>query len=423
MIIANVKRKRRILSGLISLVIALFVMGTCFMFAGCSTPANDENTLTIIANDSNVGNDYIQRIFSLYEEKTGKDLNIIVVKNTEYQQKIEEMMSSDDQPDIVMLFNNALMRELGGTEDFMDLSGQPWIDELTENAKAYASDDAGALLGLPFWESSISGCYYNKTILEEIGLRPATNQAEFDKLCSALSAVGHTPICIGHDGCYSVYQFGIDPIVADNPDILEKLNSGELLYSDIPEVVNMVKWMKNAYDSGWFGDTDELKYGELGEVMGKGDAAMLFAWDTWFDTDFVPGKYTKDDFALMPVFIGTEDAGTYEGGNLNMFTVNKNSQKKELALDFLEFCATPENYNEAFDGISTVSVFKNETTNVESPMVTEMKDSIEEKERVSTAEPKIKGYNARMINDAIHQLYKDEITVEECLTIMDNSLK
>lgn len=412
---------RRLLSLIACLMVGLGLVG-CATQGQASHSSDSEDALTIMANASNVNNPYIQRIFDLYEEKTGKELNVIAVDNESYNEQVKDALASDDAPDIVMLFNNVLMSEVGGTEQFVDLSDQPWVSDLEESALAYSSGDSGELLGLPFWESSVSGTYYNKRMLEEVGLRPATNQAEFDRLCAALASIGYTPIALGDDGCYSYYQFGLDPIVADNPEILEALNSGELVYSEIPQVVSMVNWFKKAHDAGWFGTTTEIPYEELGAAMGNGEAAMVFSWSTWFDTDFEPGTYTAEDFGLMPVFIGTEDGGTFEGGNLNLFAVNKESGKTSEALEFLEFCATPENYNVAFDGIATNRVFKGQTTNVESPMVLEVQDELAQKERVSTAEPKIKGYDARAINEAMHRLYAGEITVEECLAEMDASL-
>ena len=406
-----------------TLAMALVLGVAGCLLAGCgASSAPSEDALTIMGNSSNLQNPYVQRIFDLYREKTGNELNIVSVDNEGYNDTVLSSVDGEDAPDIVMLFNNNLMAELGGTDQFVDLSDQPWVEDLEDGSRAYSSDADGAILGLPFWESSVSGTYYNKRMLEELGLQPATTQAEFDELCAALASIGYTPIALGNEGCYSYYQFGLDPVVADDPEVLEKLNSGELTYSDIPEVVAMVNWMKAAHDNGWFGDTTDIPYEGLGEAMGNGEAAMLFAWDTWFDTDFKEGEYSKEDFGLMPVFIGTANEGTYEGGNLNMFAVNNASDRQDEALEFLEFCATPENYNEAFDGIATGSVFKGQTTNVESPMVQEVADDLAKKERVSTAEPKIKGYDARAINEAMHRLYAGEITVDQCLQLMDQSL-
>lgn len=74
---------------------------------------------------------------------------------------------------------------------------------------------------------------------------------------------------------------------------------------------------------------------DISPTPANGDAVFVFIWDTWFDTDFQDGgKYTRDDFALMPVFMNTVDTGTYEGGNLNMLMVNKNSPKLDI-----QFCS------------------------------------------------------------------------------------
>ena len=64
--------------------------------------------------------------------------------------------------------------------NFYYMNDESWIGDLTDGAKAYCEDGSGNILGLPFWESSVSGCYYNKTLFDELGLKPATTQAEFD---------------------------------------------------------------------------------------------------------------------------------------------------------------------------------------------------------------------------------------------------
>ena len=199
------------------------------------------------------------------------------------------------------------------------MNDEAWVSDLTPGAAAYVKDAEGNILGLPFWESSVSGCYYNKTLLDELGLKPATTQAEFDALCQAITDAGYTAICWPSNGCSWFYQFGLDPVFADKPENLEKINKNEIKYADIPEVAAMLEWCKNAAEKGWFGDnylTDG--WNEMSVVMGTGEAAMMFVWDTWFYTDFDEGyDYTKEDFALMPVFMNTTDKGTYEGGNLN----------------------------------------------------------------------------------------------------------
>ena len=155
--------------------------------------------------------------------------------------------------------------------------------------------------------------------------------------------------------------------------------------------------------------------------MASGDAVMTFIWDTWFYTDLPKkGTYTVDDFALMPVFMNTADSGTYEGGNLNMMMVSKNSSNKDAALEFLAFCADPEHYNKAFDGIATVSCFNGQTTNIQSQMVTDAESSIAANERVSTASSRIIGYSGDDVMLALNNMFKGNTDVTGCVEMMDN---
>ncbi len=378
-------------------------------------------TLSVLGRKSDMEKSYMTKLFRHYETNTGNKLDIIAIEDAEFEADAAKRLASGDVPDVFMHFHNADLSRFHVEDNFYYLNDESWVGDLTDSARAYCEDRDGNLLGLPFWESSVSGCYYNKTLLDSLGLKPAATQAEFDMLCQALADIGYTPICWPADGCTWMFQFGLDPIFADHPELLESLNRNETVYAEIPEVTDMVQWVKNAAENGWFGE-NYLRTGwsDISPVLGRGDAVMTFIWDTWFYTDFVgEGKYTVDDFAVMPVFMNTADEGTYEGGNLNMMMVNKNGKQLDAALDFLRFCATAENYNVAFDGISTVSCFKGQTTNIQSDMVTDAKASISEHERVSTAATRIIGYSADDVSAAFDSLLRGKTDVTGCVEMMD----
>ncbi len=50
-------------------------------------------------------------------------------------------------------------------------------------------------------------CIIIKTLLDELGLEPATTQKEFDELCTAIKEAGYTPLCFPAGGSYWMYQF------------------------------------------------------------------------------------------------------------------------------------------------------------------------------------------------------------------------
>ncbi len=404
----------------------LFIILLAILVTSCSLSESSQDgtksvTLTLMGKKSDLDKSYMKSIFQQYEEKTGNKLDIISIEDAEFETEAAERFDKGNVPDIFMHFHNADLDRFDVDSNFYYLNDEKWTADLTDGAKAYCTDSSGRLLGLPFWENSVSGCYYNKTILNDLGLKPATTQTEFDVLCQALADTGYTPICWPANGCSWMIQFGMDPIFADNPELLEKLNKNEITYSDIPEMTNMVQWIANAAEKGWFGNNyPEYGWDEISPVMGQGQAVMTFIWDTWFYTDYSKeNKYTIDDFALMPVFMNTAEKGTYEGGNLNMMMANKNSKNIDAVLDFLSFCASEENYNVAFDGISTVNCFKNQTTNIQSDMVTSSERSIKENERVSTASSRIIGYSADEVAEAINSLLHGKVNAEGCVKLMD----
>ncbi len=401
----------------------LALLAALLLTAGCGAKGGSGVSLTVMGKSSDLNKSYMRSIFALYEKTTGNKLEIRAFEDSEYEQKAAEAFQSGNAPDLFMHFHNADLSRFDVAENFLYLNGEDWVDDLTDSAKAYCTDGDGNLLGLPFWESSVSGCYYNKTILDSLGMKPATTQAEFDVLCQVLAETGYTPICWPGNGCAWMPQFGLDPIFADDPEMLEKINRNEITYGEIPAVTDMVRWIGNAAKAGWFGpDYRSCGWSDIGHALSSGDAVMTFIWDTWFYTDFkADGEYTVEDFALMPVFMNTAAEGSFEGGNLNMMMVNRNGDKVDAALEFLAFCATPENYNAAFDGISTVSCFKGQNTNIQSKMVTDARASVSEKERVSTAASRIVGYSGDDVVAALDRLFSGETDVEGCVRLMDES--
>ena len=421
---------------LLAVTLSIFA---AFAFAGCTKvekeeeiipTVDDETTVTLMAEKGHIETLYIQRIISLYEEKNpGYKIKTLPIDANKYETTASKMFSEGKIPDLFFHFNDAELARYAPEENFYFLENEEWVDELTESAYKSSLYGDDKIIGLPFWESSVSGCYYNKKILQELGLGAATSQGNFDSICKALIQKNKTPLYwAGTDGGHWMFQFGLDPVFYDKPEgpeLLKKLNRGEISYADIPAVEGMISWFKTAHDSGWFNaDYATATYDDVAIAMGQGKAAMFFIWDTFFSSEKeringAGGPYTADDFALMPVFMGTAQLGTYEGGNLNLLMVNKNGKKRDLALKFLKFCATPENYNVAFDGVPTTACFKNQTTNIQSQMVTDAIRSVDLHSRPSTAWTSITGYVQNDVGNAVLKLFSREVDVKGCIALMD----
>lgn len=388
-----------------------------------SSDSGNGVTLTLYCNADDMAKPYMQKIFSLWEEESGNKIDQQGLDTDNAETIALTKFTTGDIPDLYVHFGNSNLKNFNPEENFVDWTDAEWVSDIQDSVLPQATYN-DKIIGLPFWEASNSGCFYNKKIFEELEISQPETQEEFDKVCDKLLENGIQPIYLAAADSWPIlYQFALDPVLEAHPEYIEQLNAGELTYAEIPEFTSMCEWFLSAAEKGYFGKnfaSDTWDY--CSEVLGTGEAAMLFCWDTWFDTDYDSESYdyTGDDFGIMPVFMGTCDEGTYEGGNVNLMMANKNGDHVEEAMDFINFMSKPENYNQAFDGISTAAVFKGQTTNVNSSQYEENKDSVDRLIRASSAQPKIVGYNQGEGGKALLQLMSGDITVEECIKLMDD---
>jgi ABC-type glycerol-3-phosphate transport system substrate-binding protein len=381
-------------------------------------------TLTLYGNADDAVKPYMRRAFQAWEEKTGNRIDIQGVDGSNAEAILLTKFTTGDVSDLFMHFGNSNLLNFKVEENFYDFSNAPWVSDVEDLVLPQAKVN-GKVYGLPHWEASVSGVFYNKKIFQRLGLTIPKTQAEFEALCDKLLAAGVQPIYYPTADSWSLlYQFALDPVFdsAEGEKLLQRLNKNEIKYADIPQVTSMLQWFKRAADKGHFGKnfmSDRWDY--MNEVLGEGEAAMVHCWDTWFDTDYDSESYTysKNDFGLMPVFMGTSDNGTFEGPNVSLMMVNKNSPRVAAALDLIDFMSKPENYNKAFDGIATNPVFKGQTTHKPSVQYQEVKDLVARVGHASVAQPKIIGYSQVQGGKIVQDFMGGNITLQECIRQLD----
>lgn len=386
------------------------------------TEASGQKTLTLYGNAGDLARPYMQNIIKLYEEKTGNKIDAQGLDQSNFESIALTKFQTGDIPDLFMHFGGYGLDAYNPEKNFVDFSDASWVSDIQPTVLPQTKRN-GKVYGLPFWEASLSGILYNKKIFEQFSIAVPKTQTEFMAACQILKDNGVQPMYMAvKDNWPMLYQFAVDPLFY-NSDNLAKINKNEIKYADIPEMVQMAQWYKDMADKGYLGDTyntDTFDYAS--EVLGKGEAAMMVCWDTWLYTDFDGSfDYVADDFGIMPAFMNTREQGSFEGPNCSLMLANKNSERVELAKEFIQFMATPENYNQAFDGINTAPCFNGQTTIKVTPQYSESAEWQKEAATPSTAWAEIIGFSQGDGGKALQELLVGNVDAAGCIALMDEA--
>ncbi len=408
---------------LVSTLIGVSVL----MLTGCSKKedASAQNkaksvTLTVMGNSEDIARPYMKTAFMNYEEKTGNKLDLQGIPSDNFEQVMLTKFITGDTADILMHFGGHSLTAYNPDENFVDFSDAAWVSDIMDYVKAQTVYN-GKVIGLPHWEASISGTLYNTEIFDRLGLEIPSTQDEFMALCETIKQAGITPIFLAFkDSWPLLYQFPMDTMFEDK-DVLNKLNSNQILYKDVEGFEEMVKWYKTVADKGYLGKSFTTNSWDYSlDALGSEEYAMMLGWDTWLYTDLAQ-KYPEvaDKFGLMPAFVGTPREGTFEGPNVSLLIANKKSEKVDQAIEMVHFFAQPENYNIAFDGVRTAPVFKGQTTNMATPQFTAAQDLIAKVGRPSITWAQVIGFTQVDGPKNIQDYVLGNKTLEECIDALD----
>ncbi|WP_298067549.1 ABC transporter substrate-binding protein [uncultured Mailhella sp.] len=350
-------------------------------------------TIELWGNGDDLKRPYLRKAVERYQEKTGNTVHVVNCSRTELKKRLKAAFAGDgtaEQPDVLLSFGGVNLERLNPDANFYDFTAAPWVEDLTDTALTQTIFN-GKVIGLPYWEASISGILYNKELFRQYGIRVPRTQKEFLEVCETLLRHGVTPVYLPYaEPTMFVYQFPMDSILRDHR-VLKALNEGRLSYADLPGMGEIVDWYRLMAEKGCFG-TDYIGNGWDGmdPAMRSGRYAMMLCWDTWLYTDFT-GDPSK--FGIMPAFVGVPEQGTFEGPNLALLIANRHSPRLEAVIDFITFIADPYNYNVTLSGIYTAPVFKNQIGSISTPQYSEKQQEIEKLYCDSTAWTRVRGFS------------------------------
>lgn len=320
--------------------------------AGCGS-SDDPNTLEVMTGMSTGSAQLkaMQTIADKFEEKHPDTTINILPGTTSYEQDLRVRLAGKNPPDIWNTHGWSRDRYANFLEP---LQNRPWANRLNDVMDTSMRDNDGAFYALPL-DIAVTGIIYNKDVLEEAGVDPLSinDWDDFSDACAAVADLGKT--CIGASGKETwtggnLLDYSAPGMYTDKE--LNQLKNGEFPEEPFAEIAQMIAdWRKQGYFNV---DYTSATSDDIARLMATDDLAFAFQANGMTQT---VQQYNPDanlGFIAFPSETGDPYLVTGEDYALG---VSNTSANKELALEFIDFIAEPENMEIFAPVVNNASAF------------------------------------------------------------------
>ena len=303
----------------------------------------------------------ISDILKDWETQTGNKLDVQAVDDAQYVQQLMAKLATDEAYDVIFTYAFSGASQFNPKDNFANLADQPWVANLNEAGKSFMSYD-GTLYGAPFCGSAAIGIVYNKDVFAQNGLEIPTTPEEMDAVCKALVAKGITPFFMaGGDNWPIIQAMSAEwpSMWMAQPDLLDRLNSNQVRWDEVPAVTNVFKKLESYVKNGYFNkDAATASYDMSIEAVATGTAAMVYqgAWMAGEIEKKFPG-------ANVGMFAPPNETGDSQIAlaSCNAMYVYSKGKQQETAKDLINFICQKENRENFYAKKPDISVWKDVT--------------------------------------------------------------
>ncbi len=284
------------------------------------------------------------------EQNPNVQIDITVLENDAFKQRLTTAMQSGDPPDIFQSWGGGVLyqyADAGLVKDISaDLSADGWGDSFIPAALDLYGRD-GVYYGVP-WSLAMVSFWYNKTLFEQAGVEAVpANWEEFKTTVTTLKDAGITPISVGEGEKWPGHFYWVYlAIRTGGKEAFDAAYTRSGSFTDEPfveagallqELVEL-----EPFQDGFLGSS----YPDATAVMGNGEAAMelMGPWAPAVQAENSESGEGLGDalgsFAFPLVDGGAGDASDVLGG-ADGFAIGANAGPETI--DFVKFLTSAEN--------------------------------------------------------------------------------
>lgn len=373
----------------------------------------------------------VESIIAGYEdENPDVNVEVEVLGNEQYKEKLKILSSSGQLPDVGMTWAAGFLGPYVDGNMFASLNdvleGGLQDQFVSGTTEAYAID--GTTYGLPL-ELNIAPIFYNKAIFEEHGLEVPETYEEFTNVVQTLSDAGVAPIALGNKDRWtgSLWYMYLADRIGGAETLTNAIDrSGSF---DDPALTEAAAKIQELTDMGAFNDGYNALSDQEAKSLFMNDQAAMYmigSWDlpNYTTNEDIPQEFRDSvGFFNFPTVDGSGDPNSWVGGpGVGLFVAEESDVQQE-AKDFAAYFV--ENWGEqAVTEAGVIPATKVDTAEVELPQLyVDVLDELSAASNITLfADVQMSPEVAQVHLDAIQSLYGGEITPEEFVQLQEEAL-
>lgn len=241
-----------------------------------SGDGNEPKTVTFLIDNQTV-TDGLDAVAADIEEKFNITTEFeLRPGGTDGDNIVKTRLATDEMTDLMWYNSGSLFKALNPEEYFLDLSGESFLDRITEDFKNAVQVDDG-VYGVPGESSFAGGWMYNKKIYEELGLEVPSTWEELLANNDKIKEDGKVPVIASYKDTWTsqvVLLGDYYNVHSENPSFADEFTNNEAKFVSTPTALAGFEKLHDLQEAGHFNDEEiATSYEDAVEMLATGEAA------------------------------------------------------------------------------------------------------------------------------------------------------
>lgn len=303
-------------------------------------------TLNLLMPQSGSDREAIYAQIDAFEEKYGVTVNLEEVPDGDEGENIMKVrIATDAMPDIMVSSVGAKLEQLDPVKNFVDLSGEDFIDNLDDGFKEVVTYDGG-VYAVPSTTANIAGVYYNKPVFEDLGLEIPETWNELMDICEQIKDAGIAPVVAPYEQSSQAqipFLMNYYYVLQENPDFAEQYTANEIKLSDNKAFVRGLDKMYQLAVNGYLND-DYLatSYDRASSMLASGEGAMFITRSNCLANIESANPDALENIGFFPLPDEDPDVRGVASWMPVSYCITKSAKNMDLCKEFLRFIISEE---------------------------------------------------------------------------------